>query len=114
MSRAPEDYRVPAPRPGRKSAETHLVPMENRCGIPDTARAVAFDFTITQPSALGDLRVYRQGLTLPTASALNRKPRQTRANNAILNLGALGETVVHVDQPTGAVHLVIDSTSYFK
>jgi photosystem II stability/assembly factor-like uncharacterized protein len=100
--------------PALSSAMDRTFVVRGRCGIPNTARAVAFNFTITQPSALGDLRIYRQGHALPTASALNWKPGQTRANNAILNLGASGEIVIHVDQLTGSVHLVIDATGYFE
>jgi hypothetical protein len=88
--------------------------IRGQCGIPATARAVASNLTITQPSALGDLRVYRPGNAVPTASVVNWRPGQTRANSAILDLGSSGEIVVHVDQATGGVHLVIDATGYFE
>ena len=47
-------------------------------------------------------------------STLNWKPGQTRANNAIVSLGSSGDMVVHVDQASGSVHLIIDVNGYFQ
>src|SRR5260370_30899903 len=52
-----------------------------QCGIPLTARAVSFNLTITQPTALGDLRVFPARAGLPLVSALNWRPRHTPPNN---------------------------------
>ncbi len=85
-----------------------------QCGIPPTARAVSFNLTITQPTALGDLRVFPAGAGLPLVSALNWRPGQTRANNAIVTLGPSGDIVAHVDQGSGTVHFIIDVNGYFQ
>jgi hypothetical protein len=86
----------------------------NQCGIPSGAVAVAFNFTVTQPTGLGDLRTVPGGGTLPLVSTMNWRPGQTRANNAIVSLGPSGDIVVHVDQASGTVHLIIDVNGYFQ
>lgn len=88
--------------------------MENRCGIPVGARAVAINITVTQPSKAGDLRFFPAGGPLPFASTINYRVGQTRANNAIVALGAGGDLTVHSDQPSGTVQLIIDATGYFQ
>jgi len=85
-----------------------------QCGIPSGAVAVAFNFTITQPTAQGDLRTVPGGGTLPLVSTMNWRPGQTRANNAIIPLGPSGDILVHVDQASGSVHLIIDVNGYFQ
>ena len=85
-----------------------------QCGVPLGALAVAFNFTITEPTAQGDLRTVPGGGTLPLVSTMNWRPGQTRANNAIIPLGPSGEILVHVDQFNGTVQLVIDANGYFK
>ena len=85
-----------------------------QCGIPAGAVAVAFNFTVTQPTGLGDLRTVPGGGVLPLVSTMNWRPGQTRANNAILSLGPSGDITVHVDQGSGSVHLIIDVNGYFR
>jgi hypothetical protein len=84
-----------------------------QCGIPEGARAVAFNFTITQPNRAGDLRVFPGAATPPIVSSLNWRPGETRANNAVLQLGADGEITTRVDEDGGSVHFVVDVTGYF-
>jgi hypothetical protein len=85
-----------------------------KCGVPASAVAVAFNFTVTQPTAQGDLRTVPAGGTLPLVSTMNWRPGQTRANNAILSLGPAGDITTHVDQASGSVHLIIDVNGYFQ
>ena len=85
-----------------------------RCGIPTTAQAVAFNFTITQPTAQGDLRVVPAGGSLPLVSTMNWSPGQTRANNAVVQLGPSSDVTIHLDQASGTVHFIIDVTGYFQ
>jgi hypothetical protein len=86
----------------------------SQCGIPSNAVAVAFNFTVTQPTGLGDLRTVPGGGILPLVSTMNWRPGQTRANNAITPLGPSGDIDVHVDQGAGSVHLIIDVNGYFQ
>jgi plastocyanin len=82
------------------------------CTIPVTAKAVSINVTITQPDADGDLRLYPGGLSPPLASTINYRTGQTRANNAIVSLGASGDVTVKCDQAFGAVQLIIDVNGY--
>jgi len=85
-----------------------------QCGIPAGAQAVSFNYTITQPTALGDLRTLPGGGTLPLVSTMNWRTAQTLANNAITPLGLAGDITVHVDQASGTVDFIIDLNGYFK
>jgi hypothetical protein len=85
-----------------------------RCGIPETAQAVAFNFTTTGPTQAGHLTIFPVGSKLPLASTLNFGAGQTRANNAIVPLGTDGEIAVSCAQPFGGgAHFIIDVTGYF-
>jgi hypothetical protein len=85
-----------------------------QCGIPSSAGAVSFNFTVTQPAAPGNLRIVPAGVGLPLVSVMNWNAGQTRANNATVSLGPSGDIVAHVDQTSGAVHLIIDVNGYFQ
>jgi len=85
-----------------------------QCGIPATARAVSANVTITQPSSVGDLRLLAAGSALPLTSSINYRPGQTRANDAVVPLGAAGALAVHCDQPLGTVQFIIDINGYFQ
>lgn len=88
--------------------------IQGQCGVPVGARAAAFNLAVTLSTAGGDLRVVPAGGALPLVSALNWNAGQTRANNAIIQLGAGGDVTVHPDQPSGTVHLIVDVTGYFQ
>jgi hypothetical protein len=49
-----------------------------------------------------------------TASAVNYRVGQTRANNAIVPLGPSGQIAVHLDQALGSVHFVLDVNGYVE
>ncbi|MFN2387188.1 MAG: hypothetical protein ABR576_13050, partial [Thermoanaerobaculia bacterium] len=85
-----------------------------RCGVPPTARAVALNVTVTQPSSIGDLRLFPAGAASPLASAINFRAGQTRANHAILPLSANGDLSAQVAMPAGSVHVLIDVFGYFQ
>ncbi|HTO87870.1 MAG TPA: hypothetical protein VMR54_10130 [Thermoanaerobaculia bacterium] len=83
------------------------------CTIPATAKAVSINVTITQPDADGDLRLYPGGgLSPPLVSTINYRAGQTRANNAMVSLGASGDITVKCDQAFGLVHLLVDINGY--
>lgn len=85
-----------------------------QCGVPVGAKAAAFNLAVTLSTAGGDLRVFPTGAGLPLVSALNWNAGQTRANNALIQLGPSGDITVHPDQPSGTVHLIFDVTGYFQ
>jgi Subtilase family len=85
------------------------------CGIPSTAKAVSLNVTVTGPTTLGDLRLFPLGVALPLVSAINFAPGQTRANNAVLQVGS-GTTARIAVQNDGAgtVDLILDVNGYFQ
>jgi plastocyanin len=85
-----------------------------QCGIPPSARAVAFNVTVTQPTAQGHITLYPAGAPVPLASTLNYRAGQTRANNAIAPLGAGGAVAAVCGQSAGTTHFIIDVTGYFE
>ncbi len=84
------------------------------CDIPATARAVSVNITAVAPTADGHLRVFPSGTPRPTASALNFRAGQTRANNAIVRLGSGAAATVFSGQPAGSVHVVVDVNGWFE
>ena len=106
---APGPYGAPAlPAGGVRSFA-----LAGRCGVPMTARSVAANLTVTQPAAGGHLTVFPTGSPPPLASAINFSVGQTRANNAVLQLGAGGAVSVQSGTP-GTVHFILDVTGYFE
>jgi len=87
----------------------------NQCGISATAKAVVLNIAVTQPTTgPGFLTLYPAGLPVPLASTINYNAGQTRANNAIVPLGAAGDVTVHCGQGSGTAHVVIDVNGYFQ
>src|SRR5262249_4048811 len=88
--------------------------LTGQCGVPSSARAVATNLTVTSASADGHLTLYPDGTGLPVASTLNFRAGQTRANNAIFALGAVGGVTVHGGMAAGSVDVILDVTGYFQ
>jgi hypothetical protein len=87
----------------------------NVCLIPPTAKAVSVNATVTEPTAQGYLTLYPGGTPLPLASTINFRAGQTRANNAIVPLGANGTISVYGGLPTGnTTHFLLDVNGYFQ
>ncbi|MEA2692691.1 MAG: hypothetical protein QOJ16_2078 [Acidobacteriota bacterium] len=94
-----------------------LFPVTGRCGVPETAKAVAANVTVVAPGDAGDLRISPAGAAAPLASTLDFARGQTRSNSAILALGAGGRIAVQCDLPPaspGTAHLVVDLDGYFE
>lgn len=90
-------------------------PLNGKCGIPGSAKAVALTVTVTQPTAQGDLRLYPGGGTLPNSSTTNYRAGQTRASNSIVTLGPSGGNfVVRCVQGSGTVHFIADVAGFFE
>jgi hypothetical protein len=86
----------------------------DRCGIPPTARSVSLNVTVTASTAGGHLSLYPGGTALPLVSAMNYSTGQTRANNAIVPLGASGTLTVFCGQSSGTAHVILDVNGYFE
>ena len=60
------------------------------CGIPPTAKALSVNLVVTGLSGPGNLRLHPAGILVPLTSSINYSAGQTRANNAVVLLSALG------------------------
>jgi hypothetical protein len=90
-----------------------VFPLVPQCGIPDGARSLSINLTVTQPTAAGHLRLYAAGTPLPVVSSINYSAGQTRANNAIATPSESGELAVWCSQASGTVHFILDVNGYF-
>jgi hypothetical protein len=112
------DTRQPQDGPALASGASTVLHMFNVCGIPETAKALAVNVTVVQPTAAGHLTLYRGEMTTPpAASTLNFGPGQVRANNAILRLAASAEGTLRIlpfVTGGGTVHVLVDVVGYFE
>jgi ELWxxDGT repeat protein len=102
-----------ADAPALSGGSDRTIVLANRCGIPASARALSVNLTVTGPTKQGQLVLYPNGISLPKTTNLSYSPNQTRANNAILELGPSGDIKVHCAQHSGTVQLIIDINGYF-
>src|SRR5262249_14775038 len=105
---------APIGGPGMQAQETRSFAVAGLCGIPLTAKAISINLAVTQPTVTGNLRLFPTGQAVPTVSSINYATGQTRSNNALVPLSALGEMSAFVGQASGTVHLVIDVNGYFE
>jgi hypothetical protein len=100
--------------PALNAGFTRGFALTGQCGIPPTAKAVSVNVTVTQSTAARDLRFSSSGNPIPPTFTINYGANQTRASNAIIQLGVDGDIVVHVDQLAGSVQLIVDVNGYFE
>jgi hypothetical protein len=86
----------------------------NQCSLPASATAIAVNVAETGAQGSGNLRVYPGGTSVPNASTINFSVGQTRANNAIVPLGASGDIAVYAGIGSGLhVDFILDIVGYF-
>jgi hypothetical protein len=88
--------------------------LANQCGIPPTARAIAFNVAVTGATTPGFLVLYAAGTARPPTSILNYRAHQTRAKYGITGLGTSGGLAAFAGQSAGAVNLILDVSGYFQ
>ena len=108
------DTRTPADGPALAAGETRTFLAAGACGVSGGATAVSLNVAVTQPGALGNLRLFASGTLAPLVSTINYAAGQTRANNAIAPLGADGRLAVRCFQASGGVHVILDVNGYFQ
>ncbi len=111
------DTRNPAGGRGGPALVTgapRVFPIAGACGVPATAWAVSLNVTVTQPTAMGNVRLFPGGTPPPQASSLNYAKGATRANNAVAALGSAGDLTALATQASGSVHLILDVNGYFE
>lgn len=110
------DTRTPFDRP-LTSGLTDYVTFTGRCGVPYSARAVAVNLTVTNPTGQGNLKLWPGNAFEPLVSSVNFGPGATVANNAILGLATdgFGDCAVKpFVSGDGTVHLIVDVVGYFQ
>ena len=100
--------------PALQAAAARAFVMVGSCGIPVEADAIAVNVTVTQPTAPGFVTIYPVGVALPATSTINYGAGQTRANNAIVQVGAGGAIAAACGQSSGTTHFIIDVIGYFR
>jgi|HubBroStandDraft_3_1064219.scaffolds.fasta_scaffold05027_1 hypothetical protein len=94
------------------------VQVGSKCGIPLSAKAVAFNVTVVGASDAGYLVIYpNSSPTPPPTSVINFGPGETRANNAVCALATGGQGTFEVRPSVlghGTVGVIVDVTGYFQ
>ena len=107
------DTRQPGQGPALASGVARLLPMPGACGVPPTASAVAINVTVTNGTGGGHLTLFPGGSAVPQTSTINFSAGQTRANNAVVPLGADGDLGLFA-AVDGSVHVIVDVFGYFE
>jgi hypothetical protein len=87
----------------------------SQCGIPTTARAVSFQFTIVTPNSAGNLIAWPGG-PAPTISVLNWSAGETAlGNGTVVPISVTGSLSVQINAAIGGAtgHLVLDVNGYY-
>ena len=87
----------------------------SQCGIPTTARAVSFQFTIVSPNSAGNLIAWPGG-PAPTISVLNWSAGETAlGNGTVVPISVTGSLSVQINAAIGGAtgHLVLDVNGYY-
>jgi hypothetical protein len=81
-------------------------------GVPATGvSAVVVNLTVTRPTAPSYLTVYPGGPSLPSTSSLNFLAGETRANRAVVPVGADGTITIY--NRAGTSHVVVDVNGWY-
>ena len=102
------------------SAMTDGVPRDvafhGACGIPSTARALAANITVTQPSLAGYVSIFPAGVASTEATVVHFGAGKTRASTTIIKLSedGTGHARLEATVPTGGTtHVIVDVSGYF-
>ena len=97
------------------AAQTLILPVAGRCGIPSTAISVAANITVANPTATGSLSVFAGGPIVSGTTEVPVTAGKTRAMNAIPILGTTGSLSVRAGLPEGGTtHVLLDVSGYFE
>jgi hypothetical protein len=106
----------PSGGPALAAGVTRNFPAVSLCGVPATATALAVNVTVTRPTHGGHLELQPSGLEGTGTSILNFSAGQTRANNAVVEIGAYGRLAATpvLMSPGGTAHFVLDVAGYLE
>jgi len=104
----------PSGGPALSAGDVRSFPAAGTCGIPSTAKAIASNIAVYQPTGTGDLRAFPAGGAAPMASAINFRPGIVRSNSAIIPLGTGGQVAIQCDMSPGSTNIFVDVFGYFQ
>ncbi|HEY6928795.1 MAG TPA: hypothetical protein VJA66_03875, partial [Thermoanaerobaculia bacterium] len=108
------DTRLPADGPALAANVDRTYMIVGRCGIPASATALSLNVTVTQPTQAGSVTVRPGNTPFLAVPYVSYSAGQTRANNAIIALGAAGDYTATCNQPSGTTQLILDVNGYFQ
>jgi hypothetical protein len=118
------DTREPGPQTAQGALPNpgpHQFRIQGDCGVPVGATAITANVTVVSPTAAGDLRLFPASAGQPLVSTLNWSAGETAiANGAILPLAPVAspaekDLAMAIGMVgSGAVHVIIDVTGYFR
>ena len=88
--------------------------LTGKCGIPAGAKAVSVNVTVTGATTGGDVKVLPVGAPDLGTKTIYFKAGQTRANNAVLELGTGGAISTVCEIPSGTVQFILDVDGYLQ
>jgi sugar lactone lactonase YvrE len=96
--------------------DTLQVDLAGKCGVPEGAKAVAANVTVTQPVAAGHLVLYPTDEAEPVASTVHFGAGRTRASSTQIKLPTTGygKYVVIKNASPGSVHVILDVSGYYE
>ena len=80
--------------------------------VPNNASSIAFNVTVTGPTANSWLTIYPAGGVKPTTSNINYLAGQTVANFSVVRLGAPGW--MSIAPGAGSTHVIVDVFGYYS
>jgi len=92
------------------------VAFHGACSVPATARALAANVTVTQPTLPGHVSVYPADAASTGTSVVHFVAGKTRASNVIIKLSddGTGRARLEATIPgAGSVHVIVDVSGYF-
>jgi hypothetical protein len=96
--------------PSLPAKATRDFSLQNVCGIPSGAGAVAVNITAIPKGPLGFLTAWKKGITQPTVSTLNSLDGRIKANFAILAVDTTQSISLYA---TDSTDVALDVTGYF-
>jgi Glycosyl hydrolase family 10 len=88
-------------------------PIALQCGLPAAARAISGNATVTGATGGGYVVLFA-GDAAPWTSTVNYRAGQTRANNVVVDLTAVGRLSIGCAQAGGRAHVIVDVNGYFE
>jgi len=98
-------------------AEDRVVTVAGTCNVPLTAKAVALNVTVSQPTSAGYLTLHADG-SPPGTSTISFMAGRALANNTVSALSAAGDGTLRVyssmSGQSPSVQVILDITGYFE